>query len=176
MEQKHHLLLNTIQKSKDYSVRHKKINDILDFGCLSIDEIPIGFKNTMSLAVLSPLYANKIDRILKIINLSITKVSIILALSQNENKTLKKQDIFAFSFCDVSNISSIIKVMRDEGLINVEESKSNDLKDVISLTEVGQKKIEELFEKLFQVDFFDVLTDEENHSLNKILQKLRKKL
>ena len=96
--------------------------------------------------------------------------SILTILSEKESMSQKElQDILRIQ---PGSLSEILTKLEQKGMITREKDEEDKRKSVISLTEAGKAAVHEQTPRMDEKEMFDVLSEEEQTELKRLLKKL----
>lgn len=127
-------------------------------------------------ARLNALYSREIEKTLKPMNMDISRWRVAMLLRLHGEMSIS--DIAEHALGKLPTITKIVYRMRDEGLVNVEQSATDGRVTVVSLTEKGYDNVEvvkertqDLFKKAFQ-GFTEPQINKTTHLLQRFFDNL----
>ncbi len=140
---------NQVRNIKDSSVwnqNFKNWDDILDNGILKCKDIDLDDQAMISILRSGKLVEDIFNEFLKHFDLSIAQQSILETLYFCNKDSLTQNELSNWVYSSKANISTLITRMEEKGLIKRTDNPLNKREKLVSITKIGEKKLEEVFE------------------------------
>lgn len=117
---------------------------------------------------------NQVTNLLKPYHLTPEQLNVLKILMGSHPRTMCQKEILARMIARQSNVTLIIKRLKDKGMIKVERSATDRREYIISITDAAMKVLDQV-DALFEVEMpkINQLNTSEAYHLNALLDKLR---
>ncbi|WP_286239524.1 MarR family winged helix-turn-helix transcriptional regulator [Neptuniibacter halophilus] len=147
--------------------RDKKLEKYLPSSAsFQIDEFPFYW-----VAKLNALYSREMEKTLKPLNMDISRWRVAMLLRVHGDLSIK--DITEHALAKLPTITKIVYKMRDEGLVDVQPSELDGRVSIVSLTEQGRDKVEQVRQQTHHLftEAFSGMTETQINRSTALLKK-----